>query len=70
MTGEKESAFPALTGKGGAFIASEVLLAFAIKQFREGLLADVSQTVFRKDKMVATVDIAIGLHRCSPSTIK
>ena len=69
MTGKKESAFPALTGEGGAFIASELLLALAIEHLREGLLADVSQTVFRKDEVVAAVDIAIGLHRCSPSTI-
>ena len=42
MTSEAESAFPALTGKGGALVASELLLALAIEHGCEGLLEDVS----------------------------
>ena len=68
MTGKEKLAFPALTGKACAFIASELLLAFAIEHLRERLLTDISQAVFRKHEVVAAVDITVGLHRGSPST--
>ena len=68
MTGEEEPALPALSGKGGALVAPELLLALTIKHCCERLLADISQAVFGKHKMITTVDIAIGLHYCRPST--
>ena len=67
MTSEQESAFLALTGEAGTFVTAELLLTLAIEHCCEGLLTDISQAVVWKYKMIAAVDIAVGLHRCSPS---
>ena len=62
IAGKQVLALPALPRQRSVFGSSEVLLLLSIHHFDKTLLPDISEFVFRKDKMVTGKDIAIVFH--------
>lgn len=62
MTGKFHIALLALAGKRGVFQATECLLLFSIKHVYQGFIQDISQFIFRENKVVAGEYIAIMFH--------
>ena len=62
MTGFQPFALAALAGKGFFLEAAESGLLLAIYHLRQSVGKDITQPILRKDKMVATVHIAVMLH--------
>lgn len=55
-------AFTTLAGESPTLCSAKFLLTLTIKHFGERLLVDIAQLIFRKDKVVATIYIAVIFH--------
>lgn len=62
MTGKLELAFPALPRKRRMLELTKLPLLLTIEHLSYRLGPDVTQFVFREDKVVTGVDIAVVLH--------
>jgi hypothetical protein len=68
VTGEKPLAGTTLTGERSVLLTGKGLLLGAEHHLADGLLADVSQPMLRKDEMVAAIDIAVPFHHAHMTT--
>lgn len=62
VTGKQVGAVAALGGKLLQLAGAKLFLSVAVHHFEQGLMVDVAQLVFRKYKVVATVDVAVKFH--------
>ena len=62
VAGKKILTLKALPGQRLVLRVAEILFLSAVHHLHKGLLTNVAEPVFRKDEMVAGVDIAVVLH--------
>ena len=71
VAGKQVVALLALTGQGVELHGSKLILAVGVEHLRECGLVDVAQLIFRKHKMVATINVAIIFHNgCMTATAR
>ena len=62
VAGKEKFALLAIFGKILRFLGSKSLLPRAVKHFYQGFFVNVSQSILRKNKVIAAIDISIELH--------
>ena len=69
IAGKKKLAFLTLTWQSIVFVGSEFQLTFRIHHRSKRFVIDISEFVFRKNKVVARIHIAIELHHTCMSAM-
>ena len=69
VAGKEKFALAALPGQRALLLLAELALAFAIHHLGERGGVDIAQSILRKHKVVATVDVAVILHHAGMAAL-